>query len=223
VGKVDLIIPRGGHGLISHVSKESLVPVIKHDAGNCHTYIEASADVDKALAILENAKTQRTGVCNATESLVIDAAIASTFLPKMETMLKDKHVELRGCEKTCAILPNITPATESDWGEEYLDLILSIKVVENFDEAVTHISTYSSGHTEAIVTSNISLARAFEEQIDSSVVMINASTRFSDGGMFGLGAEIGISTDRLHARGPMGAASLTTYKYVLKGDGQIRN
>lgn len=222
-GYVDLIIPRGGHGLIQHVSKESLVPVIKHDAGNCHTYVESSADIDKAIAIVTNAKTQRTGVCNATESLVVDNLIAPDLLPRLGQALGQKSVELRCCPKAKKHLPDSIDANEADWGTEYLDSILSIKVVDHFDEAVEHISRYSSGHTEAIVTKDIAKARAFEEQIDSSVVMINASTRFSDGGMFGLGAEIGISTNRLHARGPMGAASLTTYKYVLKGDGQTRN
>ena len=222
-GHVDLIIPRGGHGLIQHVSKESLVPVIKHDAGNCHTYVESSADIDKAIAIVTNAKTQRTGVCNATESLVVDTLIAPDLLPRLGQALEQKGVELRCCPEAKKHLPDSIDANEADWGTEYLDSILSIKVVDHFDEAVEHISRYSSGHTEAIVTKDIAKARAFEEQIDSSVVMINASTRFSDGGMFGLGAEIGISTDRLHARGPMGAASLTTYQYVLKGDGQTRN
>jgi glutamate-5-semialdehyde dehydrogenase len=170
-----------------------------------------------------NAKTQRTGVCNATESLVVDAPIAPKFLPQLGQALNKKGVELRSCPEAKKHLPDSISASDADWGTEYLDSILSIKVVDDFDEAVEHISRYSSGHTEAIVTKDISKARSFEEQIDSSVVMINASTRFSDGGMFGLGAEIGISTDRLHARGPMGAASLTTYKYILKGDGQTRN
>lgn len=222
-GLVDLVIPRGGSGLIRHVVEVSTVPVIKHDAGNCHIYVEASADHEEALAIVENAKTQRPGVCNAVESLVVDESIAAEFLPKLEAQLKAKGVELRCCDKAHAILPQSTLAKDEDWGTEYLDLIISVKLVSNFDEAVQHITRYSSGHTEAICTKNIKAARAFEEQIDSSVVLVNASTRFSDGGQFGLGAEIGISTNRLHARGPMGAASLTTYKYVVRGDGQIRN
>jgi glutamate-5-semialdehyde dehydrogenase len=222
-GLVDLIIPRGGSALIKHVVKESLVPVIKHDAGNCHIYIESSAQLDEAIAIVENAKTQRPGVCNAVESLVVDESILAELLPKLDAVLAPKGVELRCCEKGKKALPSSTLATEEDWSTEYLDLILSVKAVAGFDEAIAHINEYSSGHSEAICTSNLKKAAAFEEQVDSSVVLINASTRFSDGGQFGLGAEIGISTNRLHARGPMGAASLTTYKYVVKGDGQIRS
>ena len=221
-GLVDLIIPRGGHGLIQHVVKESVVPVIKHDAGNCHIYVESSADQANAIQIIDNAKTQRPGVCNAVESLVVDEAIADEFLPKLYHALHSKGVEVRCCEKSLKFLPQAVPATESDWGEEYLDLIISLKIVPNLDEAVQHISRYSSGHTEAIITNSLSQAKAFEDRIDSAVVLVNASTRFSDGGQFGLGAEIGISTNRLHARGPMGAASLTTYKYIVRGQGQVR-
>lgn len=221
-GLVDLVIPRGGPGLIQRVVEESVVPVIKHDAGNCHIYVEKSADLDEAVAIVENAKVQRPGVCNAVESLVVDQSILAEFLPRLWGRLSAGGVELRVDAEGHRVLPEATPAEDSDWGEEYLDLILSVRSVSGFEEAVDHIGRYSSGHTEAILTRDIKLARAFEEQIDSAVVLINASTRFSDGGQFGLGAEIGISTNRLHARGPMGAASLTTYKYVVRGEGQIR-
>jgi len=219
-GLVDLVIPRGGYGLIQRVVEESQVPVIKHDAGNCHIYVHEAADFEKAIAIIENAKIQRPGVCNAVESLVVDHAIAASFLPKLEARLR--AVELRACERSLAHLSNASAASEADFGEEYLDLILSVKTVSGFDEAVEHITKYSSGHTEAIISENRCVGQKFVDQIDSSVVLINASTRFSDGGQFGLGAEIGISTDRLHARGPMGAAQLTTYKYVVEGEGQIR-
>lgn len=221
-GLVDLVIPRGGPGLIQRVVEESQVPVIKHDAGNCHIYVHQSADLQKALNIIENAKTQRPGVCNAVESLVVDESIASMFLPLLDERLNSKGVEMRACEKSQTIMPNAKPATESDYAEEYLDLKISIKVVSGFDEAVEHITKYSSGHTEAIVCESREAGQKFIDQVDSSVVLVNASTRFSDGGQFGLGAEIGISTDRLHARGPMGAAQLTTYKYVVEGEGQIR-
>ncbi len=221
-GLVDLVIPRGGHGLIQRVVEESQVPVIKHDAGNCHIYIHKLADITKALDIVENAKTQRPGVCNAVESLVVDQDIAAQFLPLLEERLKAKGVEIRACEESLKSLKGAVAATEDDFAEEYLDLIISVKTVRDFDEAIQHISKYSSGHSEAIVSEGRMAGKEFVEQVDSSVVLINASTRFSDGGQFGLGAEIGISTDRLHARGPMGAASLTTYKYVVEGDGQIR-
>jgi len=221
-GLVDLIIPRGGPGLIKAVVEASKVPVIKHDAGNCHIYIDQSADLATALSIVENAKTQRPGVCNAAESLVVDENIADRFLPMLNETLEPKGVELRCCSRSMKALPSATPANDEDWGTEYLDLTLSVKTVSGFEEAVQHINRYSSGHTEAILTSDLKNSKAFEEQIDSAVVLVNASTRFSDGGQFGLGAEIGISTNRLHARGPMGAASLTTYKYVVRGEGQVR-
>jgi glutamate-5-semialdehyde dehydrogenase len=222
-GLVDLVIPRGGPGLIKAVVEASKVPVIKHDAGNCHIYVDETANPEQAVAIIDNAKTQRPGVCNAVESLVVDEAIADRFLPLLRDALSPKGVELRVCERGLQTLPGATLATDEDWGTEYLDLILSVKVLPGPKEAIEHINTYSSGHTEAILTSDLGRARAFEEQIDSAVVLVNASTRFSDGGQFGLGAEIGISTNRLHARGPMGAASLTTYKYVVRGEGQVRS
>ncbi|MBF0197043.1 MAG: glutamate-5-semialdehyde dehydrogenase [Planctomycetes bacterium] len=219
-GLVDLVIPRGGHGLIRRVVEESLVPVIKHDAGNCHIYVEETANQAEALEIIRNAKTQRPGVCNALESLVVDESIAAEFLPKLKEALAD--VELRLCEKSLKYLPEGTPATADDFYTEYLGLILSVKSVSGLDEAVNHVQEHSSGHTEAILTQSLKNSELFLQQVDSAVVLCNASTRFSDGGQFGLGAEIGISTDRLHARGPMGAAQMTTYKYVVRGDGQIR-
>lgn len=219
---VDIVIPRGGKGLIQKVVEESLVPVIKHDAGNCHIYVHESANQEDALDIIENAKTQRPGVCNAVESLVVDASIIENFLPKLDKRLKQKKVEIRYCPEGLKIIPTGKAAQEEDYGEEYLDLILSVKVVSNIEEAIEHIDLYSSGHTEAILTNDLKSSKAFLERVDSSVVLCNASTRFSDGGQFGLGAEIGISTNRLHARGPMGAAQLTTYKYIVEGDGQIR-
>lgn len=222
-GLVDLVIPRGGPGLIKAVVEASKVPVIKHDAGNCHIYVDSSADLQTAVDIVENAKTQRPGVCNAVESLVVDREVIHSFLPLLSESLSEKGVELRCCSKSLEVLPEAKAASEEDWGTEYLDLILSVKTVEGFEEAVQHINQFSSGHTEAILTSNLKKAKSFEEQIDSAVVLVNASTRFSDGGQFGLGAEIGISTNRLHARGPMGAASLTTYKYVVRGEGQVRS
>lgn len=217
---VDVVIPRGGHGLIRAVVEMSQVPVIKHDAGNCHIYVHESADFDKAYAIINNAKTQRTGVCNALESLVIDQAVYQQFLPELERVLEG--VELRACEKSHGVFKNSVEASEEDYGEEYLDMILSVKVVNGINEAIEHITKYSSGHTEAILAQNIDATTRFLNEIDSSVVLVNASTRFSDGGQFGLGAEIGISTNRLHARGPMGAHQLTTYKYQVLGSGQIR-
>jgi glutamate-5-semialdehyde dehydrogenase len=222
-GLVDLVIPRGGPGLIKAVVEASKVPVIKHDAGNCHIFVDETADVERAVAIVDNAKTQRPGVCNAVESLVVAEGVAGRFLPQLKDVLDLKGVELRCCPQSLKVLNGATPAVEEDWGTEYLDLILSVKMVPDFSEAVQHINKFSSGHTEAILTADLKRARAFEEQIDSAVVLVNASTRFSDGGQFGLGAEIGISTNRLHARGPMGAASLTTYKYVVRGEGQVRS
>ena len=217
---VDVIIPRGGSGLIKYVVEESLVPVIKHDAGNCHIYVHESVDFDEAINIIKNAKTQRPGVCNSLESLVIDASIIKEFLPILSKEIND--VELRVCEECQEILPKATKATNEDYYTEYLDLILSVKAVENIDEAIAHIEKHSSGHTEAILTKDLNSSKEFLSRIDSSVVLCNASTRFSDGGQFGLGAEIGISTNRLHARGPMGAHQLTTYKYLVHGNGQIR-
>lgn len=228
-GLIDLIIPRGGEGLIRAVSEAATVPVIKHYNGICHVYIHAAADAEMAGAIAVNAKTQRPGVCNAAETLLIDQAVAEQLLPGIAADLIEADVELRVGAKAGEILEavgisgeQVRAAGEEDWSAEYLDLILAVKVVAGLDEAVAHINTYGSGHTDAIVTSNIAAARRFVEAVDSSSVMVNASTRFSDGGQYGLGAEIGISTDKLHARGPMGAADLTTYKWIVTGDGHLR-
>jgi glutamate-5-semialdehyde dehydrogenase len=218
---VDVIVPRGGKGLIERISKEARVPVIKHLDGNCHVFIEQEADSQKALNIALNAKTHRYGVCNAMESLLIDAPIAATLLPQLAELYAAKGVELRGCERTCALI-TATPATEQDWYEEYLAPVLAVKVVDGLDEAISHINHYSSHHTESIVTENYTKARRFLAEIDSSSVMINASTRFADGFEYGLGAEIGISTDKIHARGPVGLEGLTSQKWVVLGDGHIR-
>jgi glutamate-5-semialdehyde dehydrogenase len=218
---VDVIVPRGGKGLIERISKEARVPVIKHLDGNCHVFIEREADSQKALNIALNAKTHRYGVCNAMESLLIDAPIAATLLPQLAELYAAKGVELRGCERTCALI-TATPATEQDWYEEYLAPVLAVKVVDGLDEAISHINHYSSHHTESIVTENYTKARRFLAEIDSSSVMINASTRFADGFEYGLGAEIGISTDKIHARGPVGLEGLTSQKWVVLGDGHIR-
>ncbi len=219
---VDVIIPRGGKGLIERVSRESRIPVIKHLDGVCHVYIDAAADERKALDIALNAKTHRYGVCNAMETLLVDQAVAAELLPRLKALYDEKSVELRGCEKTREILPDIKPASEADWGEEYLAPILAVRVVEGLDQAMAHIEQYGSHHTDAIVTEDYSRARRFLREVDSSSVMVNASTRFADGFEYGLGAEIGISTDKLHARGPVGLEGLTTLKYVVFGDGQIR-
>lgn len=222
VGLVDLVIPRGGPGLIRSVTEKSLVPVIKHDAGNCHIYVHRAADADKALDIVDNAKTQRPGVCNAAESLLVDREVSRSFLPRLLERLGKKGVELRCCPESLTILKGSKAAEESDYGAEYLDLILSIKIVAGLPEAVEHIARYGSAHTDAILTEDLGAAQEFVERVDSSVVVVNASTRFNDGGQFGLGAEIGISTGKLHARGPMGAKELTTTKYILRGRGHIR-
>ena len=221
-GLIDLIIPRGGESLIRAVVQAATIPVIKHYAGNCHIYVHADADLTKAERIILNAKCQRPGVCNAVETLLIDAAIAEEFLPVIARKLIDAGVELRGCEKSCKIVPEMKPASQQDWFAEYLALILAVRVVNSLDEAIEHINTYGSHHTDAIITENISAADRFVSLVDSSSVMINASTRFSDGGEYGLGAEVGISTDKLHARGPMGAEDLTTYKWIVTGNGHIR-
>lgn len=219
---LDLIIPRGGEGLIRFVVEHSKIPVLKHYKGVCHLFVDESADLDKAIEISFNAKVQRPGVCNALETLLVHQTIASTFLPQMAERFEDAKVQLRGCERTCEILPQITPATEEDWEAEFLDLILAVKVVDDLDAAVTHIGKYGSLHTEAIVTSDYTMARRFVREVDSSVVLVNASTRFNDGGQLGLGAEIGISTSKLHAFGPMGINELTTTKFAVFGEGQIR-
>jgi len=218
---VDVIVPRGGKGLIERISKDAKVPVIKHLDGICHVYIDAAADPRKAIDVAINSKTQRYGTCNTMETLLISKVVAEELLPKLAEEYSDKSVELRGCEKTQAII-GVVAATEADWSTEYLAPILSIKVVTNIDEAIAHINQYGSGHTDTIVTENLSLSRQFLLEVDSSSVMINASTRFADGFEYGLGAEIGISTDKLHARGPVGLNGLTSQKYVVFGDGHIR-
>ncbi len=221
-GKVDLIIPRGGESLIKAITEMAWVPVIKHYKGVCHTYVDATADIDMALAICENAKVQRPGVCNAMETLLVHKDIADAFLPKMIARFKECGVELRGDETVQKFDVDVIAATEADWPEEYLELILAIRVVDSVDAAIEHINTYGSHHSDAIVTANAGAEKAFLAQVDSSSVYVNASTRFTDGAEFGMGAEIGISTDKLHARGPMGLEELTTYKYVIEGTGQIR-
>ena len=220
---VDVIVPRGGKGLIERITNEARIPVIKHLDGNCHVFVEAQADLQKALPIALNAKTHRYGVCNAMETLLVDEAIADEFLPRIAELYAEKQVELRGCTETQRILgDSIKTATEDDWYTEYLGPVLAIKVVSGLDEAITHINKYGSHHTDAIITENFSLARQFLARVDSSSVMINASTRFADGFEYGLGAEIGISTDKIHTRGPVGLEGLTSQKWVVFGDGQIR-
>ena len=218
---VDLIIPRGGEGLIKFVSENAKVPVVKHDKGLCHVYIHEDADLKKGAKIALNAKVQRPGVCNAMETLLVDRKIAGEFLPVIKEMMESEGVELRGCDITLEYI-DIKPATEEDWHTEYLDKILSIRVVDNFDDAIEHIEKYGSGHSDAIVTENYKAAEEFLNRVDSACVYVNASTRFTDGGVFGFGAEVGISTNKLHARGPMGIDDLTTYKYKILGDGQVR-
>ena len=219
---VDVIIPRGGAGLIKNVVNNSTVPVIETGTGNCHVYVDESADLDMAVNIVYNAKTQRIGVCNACESLVVHRAIADKFIPMVVDKLKEKNVEVRGDSFSMDIDRRIVPATEEDWGTEYLDYIISLKTVENIDEAIEHINRYNTGHSEAIVTKDYDNSRKFTQQIDAAAVYVNASTRFTDGFEFGFGAEIGISTQKIHARGPMGLDALTTGKYVILGDGQVR-
>lgn len=221
-GKIDVTIPRGGKSLIERVTREARMPVIKHFDGICHVYVDQSADQDMALRILQNSKCQRTGVCNAAESLLVHAAIADSFLPKAERMLKEQGVEVRGCERTRRWIPWALAATEEDYRTEYLDLKLSACVVDSLDEAIERIDRYGSHHTDAIVTTDPAAAERFVAEVDSSAVMVNASTRFNDGFEFGLGAEIGISTDKIHARGPCGLESLTSYKWIARGEGQIR-
>ena len=219
---VDVIVPRGGKGLIARLLAEARVPMIQHLDGNCHVYIEADADPAKALKIVENAKTQRYGTCNTAESLLIDRSIAAAQLPAIAAMLTGKGVELRGCAETCALVPNAVAASDEDYYTEFLAPIISVKVVGGFDEAVAHINQYSSHHSEAIVTQDHSKAMRFLREVDSSSVMINASTRFADGFEYGLGAEIGISTDKIHARGPVGLEGLTSEKWIVLGDGHVR-
>ena len=219
---VDVIVPRGGKGLIERISREARVPVIKHLDGVCHVYIDDRADVDKAVTVAYNAKTQRYGTCNTMETLLVAEGIADRVLPTLGRMYRDAGVELRGCERTRDLLPGIETATEDDWYAEYLAPILAVRVVRDMDQAMDHIAAYGSAHTDAIVTEDYGRARRFLREVDSSSVMVNASTRFADGGEYGLGAEIGISTDKLHARGPLGVEGLTTRKFVVLGDGHIR-
>jgi len=219
---VDVVIPRGGEGLIKHVAEISTIPVIKHYKGVCHLYVDKFADLKKALEIAFNAKVQRPGVCNAIETLLVHKAVAQKFLPLLADILKEPGVELRGCQKTRKILKNIKAATEKDWYAEYLDLILAIKVVDDVNEAIDFINKYGSSHSDAIVTKKKKVADEFLSRVDSACVYWNASTRFTDGYQFGMGAEIGISTDKIHARGPMALEELCTYKYVVLGTGQIR-
>lgn len=219
---VDVIIPRGGKSLIERVSQESLIPVIKHLDGICHVYIDDEADLEKSVTVALNAKTHRYGVCNAMETLLVAEAVAAQVLPRLAEKYAEKGVELRGCTKTRDILPSVKPATEEDWVTEYLAPILSIRVVNDMQQAIEHINQYGSHHTDTIMTQNYSKARHFLRVVDSSSVMVNASTRFADGFEFGLGAEIGISTDKLHARGPVGLEGLTSQKFIVLGEGQIR-
>lgn len=218
---VDVIIPRGGAGLIQTVVQNATVPVIETGTGMCHAFVDRDADYAKAIPIVINAKTQNPGVCNALETLLVDETIAENFLPQIGEELKKHHVELKGCPRTCEILPYALPAEEDDWVSEHLDLVLSVKVVPHLDAALDHIYQYSTKHSETIITENYSKAQRFLNEVDAAVAYVNASTRFTDGGRFGFGAEIGISTQKLHARGPMGLKELTTIKYMVYGDGQI--
>lgn len=221
-GYLDVLIPRGGAGLIQSVVQNSTVPVIQTGVGNCHVYVDESADLEKAAKIVLNAKTQRPGVCNACESLLVHEKIAEAFLPEIGRALQEKTVEIRGDAQTQSLVAGAVPATEEDWATEYADTILSTRVVRDIDEAIAHIRKYSTGHSEAIVTENYTNAQRFLNEVDAAAVYVNASTRFTDGGQFGFGAEIGISTQKLHARGPMGLKELTTTKYIIYGSGQIR-
>jgi glutamate-5-semialdehyde dehydrogenase len=219
---IDLVIPRGGESLIRRVVAEATMPVLKHYLGNCIVYVDAAADLAMAEKIVINAKCQRPGVCNAAEGMLVHSAIARNFLPRVAAALRQHGVELRGCERTRQLVDGVTAATEEDYATEYLDLILSIKVVDSLDEAIVHIERYGSHHTDAIVTNDWSAARRFTAEVDSAAVLVNASTRFNDGQQLGLGAEIGISTDKFHARGPCGLLELCSYKYVVCGNGQVR-
>jgi len=221
-GRVDLVIPRGGEALIRAVTEKARVPVIKHYKGVCHVYIDESANLDMALKIAENAKCQRPGVCNAMETILVHESVAAEFLPKLAAQLGEKNVEMRGDAAARAIVPGMKEAVEDDWYAEYLDLILAVRVVPSVQAAVEHINKYGSRHSDAIVAEADGAVKAFTARVDSATVYVNASTRFTDGGEFGMGAEIGISTDKLHARGPMGLEELTTYKYIIHGNGQVR-
>ena len=221
-GYLDVLIPRGSAGLIRTVVENSTVPVIETGTGNCHVYVDATADFLMALDIIYNAKTQRIGVCNACESLLVHQSIVEEFLPLLKERLDEKQVEIRADEASCRLVPGFVPAAEEDWGREYLDYILSLKQVGSLEEAIAHINRYGTGHSEAIVTRDYGNAQRFLEEVDAAAVYVNASTRFTDGAQFGFGAEIGISTQKLHARGPMGLRELTTIKYIIYGDGQVR-
>ena len=221
-GEIDVAIPRGGKGLIERVTREAAMPVIKHFDGICHLFVDAAADLDMAVALTVNGKCQRPGVCNALETLLVHEDVAEAFLPTVAAALTERGVELRGCGRTRSILPNATAAAPGDWDTEYLALILSVKVVGSLDEALDHVAAHGSGHTEVIVTTDLAAARRWEAGVDAAAVMVNCSSRFHDGGEFGLGAEIGISTDKLHARGPCGLRELTSYKYLVRGEGQVR-
>ena len=219
---VDVLIPRGGRGLIKAVVENSTIPVIETGTGNCHIYVDETADLQMAADIIMNAKTQRVGVCNACESVLVHEKVKDEFLPVLARRLQEKQVEIRADEATCELIPGAVHATEEDWGREYLDYILSLKVVSSVEEAISHINQYNTGHSEAIITNNYEHAQKFLDQVDAAAVYVNASTRFTDGFEFGFGAEIGISTQKLHARGPMGLLALTTTKYIIYGNGQIR-
>jgi len=220
---VDVIVPRGGKGLIERISKEARVPVIKHLDGNCHVYVDAAADAGKAMRIVENAKTQRLGTCNTAESLLVAREVAPTLLPQLAAMLQGKGIEIRGCAETLKLVPGARAASEEDWYTEYLAAIISVKIVADVGAAIEHINKYSSAHTEAIVTEDYTNAMRFLREVDSSSVMVNASTRFADGFEYGLGAEIGISTDKFHARGPVGLEGLTSQKWIVLGNGEVRS
>lgn len=219
---LDVLIPRGGAGLIRSVKENARVPVIETGVGNCHVYVDASADLDMAAEIIYNAKCSRPSVCNAIETILVHQDAAKAALPKIKARLDEKQVELRGCDRARAILPGIAPAVEEDWATEYLDYILAVKVVGSLEEALGHIARYSTGHSECIVTQDYTAAQRFLNEVDAAAVYVNASTRFTDGGQFGLGAEIGISTQKLHARGPMGLEQLVSYKFLIRGSGQVR-
>lgn len=219
---VDVLIPRGGRGLIKAVVNQSTIPVIETGTGNCHIYVDETADLSMAADIVINAKTQRVGVCNACESLLVNRKVKDAFLPVLAKRLNEKHVEVRADEAAGALMPGAVPATEEDWGTEYLDYILSVKVVDSVEEAIAHINKYNTKHSEAIITNNYEHAQKFLDEVDAAAVYVNASTRFTDGFEFGFGAEIGISTQKLHARGPMGLLALTTTKYIIYGNGQVR-
>lgn len=221
-GLIDVLVPRGGKGLIRAVVDNARVPVIETGAGNCHLYIHADADLSMALDIAVNAKISRPSVCNACETILVNEAVAEKFLPMLKEAMDAHHCEIRGCERTREILPDVTPATEEDWDTEYNDLILAVRVVDTLDEARIHINRYGTGHSETIVTNDLSAAEYFQSAVDAAAVYVNASTRFTDGGEFGFGAELGISTQKLHARGPMGLTALTTEKYLVNGNGQVR-